>query len=328
MSTVFIVILFSSCSGVYSYECGLKAAPSTVLRVIGGSASQYSEWPWQALLYTFDASGVGMMCGATILSANWLMTAAHCVRNKYENTFVTVNANYVGDLRNTYFVKKQIVHSGWDLQTVSNDIALLEIDGNIDFLGPAKPICITKNDSDLIKTGSVAVITGYGASIVQRASGVFTTMFDKGLQQATISVIDHEKCARTWWAITQGETQITDRQICAGAFLAGTAPGDSGGPLQVINHDGRWYQIGITSFGANKLVALLDQSNYPGVYTRVSSYYEWINQTIREQRYSCSSSLSLYSLVFATSHGQRFSEVINVRFWSTATSCYHENNTT
>ena len=46
--------------------------------------------------------------------------------------------------------------------------------------------------------------------------------------------------------------------------------GDSGGPLQLLfnNH---WIQIGIVSFG-NKCA----DPGYPGVYTRVTEFLEWI----------------------------------------------------
>uniref|UniRef100_A0A914UI94 Peptidase S1 domain-containing protein n=1 Tax=Plectus sambesii TaxID=2011161 RepID=A0A914UI94_9BILA len=79
--------------------------------------------------------------------------------------------------------------------------------------------------------------------------------------------------------MTRGTTRITKAQVCAGSYLHGTAPGDSGGPLQAVGTDGRWYQIGITSFGANDEKAMLDQGTYPGVYTRVSAYLTWINDT-------------------------------------------------
>uniref|UniRef100_A0A0N4U859 Peptidase S1 domain-containing protein n=1 Tax=Dracunculus medinensis TaxID=318479 RepID=A0A0N4U859_DRAME len=77
--------------------------------------------------------------------------------------------------------------------------------------------------------------------------------------------------------LTGGTTKITQKQICAGSFLHGTAPGDSGGPLQIMGPDGRYYQIGITSFGADLLEGVIDQEKYPGIYTRVALYYNWIH---------------------------------------------------
>lgn len=57
-----------------------------------------------------------------------------------------------------------------------------------------------------------------------------------------------------------------------------TLQGDSGGPLQT-NHNElecMYTLIGITSFGDNCTL----NSDIPGVYTKVSSYIEWIEDTV------------------------------------------------
>lgn len=52
--------------------------------------------------------------------------------------------------------------------------------------------------------------------------------------------------------------------------------GDSGGPLQVANnkHSCMYTIVGITSFG------VLCGSGYPGIYTRVFSYIDWIESVV------------------------------------------------
>ncbi|GMT06015.1 hypothetical protein PENTCL1PPCAC_28189, partial [Pristionchus entomophagus] len=51
--------------------------------------------------------------------------------------------------------------------------------------------------------------------------------------------------------------------------------GDSGGPLMMKASDGRWFQIGITSFGDNNW----ETKSASGVYTDVRKYCEWISET-------------------------------------------------
>lgn len=53
--------------------------------------------------------------------------------------------------------------------------------------------------------------------------------------------------------------------------------GDSGGPLQITNEDNRclYHIIGITSFGK-----VCGAANSPGVYTRVSKFLPWIENTV------------------------------------------------
>lgn len=52
--------------------------------------------------------------------------------------------------------------------------------------------------------------------------------------------------------------------------------GDSGGPL-MMRVDTRWVQLGIVSFG-NKC----GEPGYPGVYTRLSEYVDWIKENTRD----------------------------------------------
>ncbi|CAG7731808.1 unnamed protein product, partial [Allacma fusca] len=65
---------------------------------------------------------------------------------------------------------------------------------------------------------------------------------------------------------------IYDSMICAGHPEGGkdACQGDSGGPL---NHEGK--MVGITSWGYG-----CAQAAYPGVYTEVSYFTEWVQSTI------------------------------------------------
>lgn len=65
---------------------------------------------------------------------------------------------------------------------------------------------------------------------------------------------------------------ITDDHVCAFGGLGGTCQGDNGGPLSIIEPDGRTTQIGITSFG----FGLSCELNWPSVYLRVTRYLDWI----------------------------------------------------
>ncbi|GMT17583.1 hypothetical protein PFISCL1PPCAC_8880, partial [Pristionchus fissidentatus] len=70
---------------------------------------------------------------------------------------------------------------------------------------------------------------------------------------------------------------IATTHVCAGSFGHGTAPGDSGGPLLMPSDDGKWFQIGVTSYGNHSLLRQQDIS--PGVYTNVKEFCDWIKDT-------------------------------------------------
>merc|ERR1712228_564591 len=69
-----------------------------------------------------------------------------------------------------------------------------------------------------------------------------------------------------------------DRQICAGGQVhADSCAGDSGGPLVVQEgEESAMYLKGIVSFGKRKC-----GTGFPGVYTDVSYYIEWIKQNLK-----------------------------------------------
>ena len=67
----------------------------------------------------------------------------------------------------------------------------------------------------------------------------------------------------------------TDRSSLDGYPKPLTIQGDSGGPLFYCNP--KCEQIGIVSFGIG-----CAEAKYPGVYTRVSKYINWIDKIVRK----------------------------------------------
>ena len=68
-------------------------------------------------------------------------------------------------------------------------------------------------------------------------------------------------------------------QICSlGAFNKDSCIGDSGGPL-LAQRPGSpaWFQVGVVSYGADSC-----GFGKPGIYTKISSYMEWIKRTIKD----------------------------------------------
>ena len=46
-------------------------------RITGGQAAKLGQFPYQALLMLRDSSGNSYVCGGSIISHNWILTAAH-----------------------------------------------------------------------------------------------------------------------------------------------------------------------------------------------------------------------------------------------------------
>jgi len=113
--------------------------------------------------------------------------------------------------------------------------------------------------------GSTATTTGWGRTEDSVISPV--------LREAQLPVISNEECRNDWAALGEGGGALIDNgMICAGGGEVGACNGDSGGPL-VLQELNRYRLIGITSFGSLRGCAL---AGVPTVYTRVSSYIDWI----------------------------------------------------
>ena len=92
-----------------------------------------------------------------------------------------------------------------------------------------------------------------------------------------VPIVSPEKCVENY----KGLAQITDNQLCAGGQnWQDSCGGDSGGPLilhRAIDSMLTAVQYGIVSFGPK----LCGRENFPGVYTRVVKYLDWILDNIK-----------------------------------------------
>ena len=114
-------------------------------RIVGGFDSEINDYPWQAALV--DPYGSGY-CGASIISNQWILTAAHCIEDSYSpDVFVRVgseNSYSYGGV--TYSVSEIIVHPNYTDVTSGSDIALIKLSDTIIFNHNIQPIGLISPD--------------------------------------------------------------------------------------------------------------------------------------------------------------------------------------
>ncbi|XP_070773579.1 transmembrane protease serine 2 [Enoplosus armatus] len=250
-----------SCSAravkLHCIECGeSSAAPST--RIVGGSVAVSGAWPWQVSLQIFGQH----VCGGSIISPYWILSAAHCFQTHSNPGIWTVHSGGVS-LNQMSFgkqVHKIVSHEQFDTKTNDNDIALLKLDTPLTFTRTVKPVCLPNTGVDLT-AGHQAWITGWGAL---QSSG----QSPDRLHQAQVTIYSRETCNRP--EVLNGE--ITETMVCAGKLEGGvdSCQGDSGGPL-VVKEGDVWWLAGDTSWGIG-----CAWRNKPGVYGNVTYFIEWI----------------------------------------------------
>ena len=118
--------------------------------------------------------------------------------------------------------------------------------------------------------GTFGRILGWGSTKQQNSTRVKRST-SKKLKEADVRIISNLECGR----LMKGETSenyINKNHICALTSGVDACQGDSGGPLVTIEK-GRWVQTGVVSTGHG-----CADARFPGVYTNVVRYLDWIIQ--------------------------------------------------
>ncbi|KAL8187560.1 UNVERIFIED_CONTAM: hypothetical protein K2H54_051085 [Gekko kuhli] len=175
----------------------------------------------------------------------------------------------VDDGEQAIFTDKFVPHENYTKSTSDNDIALLHLAHPVFFNKYVLPICLpVKNlaEQELMKEGTPTVVTGWGTQ-----SGNSATNYSSVLNYIEIPVAPRNECIHAM------QSQVSDNMLCAGILgdKRDSCHGDSGGPM-VTQFKNTWFLVGLVSWGEG--CGKLD--NF-GIYTKVSTYLEWIYQQIK-----------------------------------------------
>ena len=237
-------------------------------KVLGGTDTLPGTWPWMAAL--LDASEPDLYfaqyCGGVLVGTSWVMTAAHCV--DFVNPDDIDVAIGVRDLNNftgpRLAVRDIVVHPDFDPARLVNDIALLRL------ATPAgvDPVTLfsgsSRDETPPSLLGQTTTLLGWG---LYRTSYPY---FPSILQQVNLPVVSGAVCTSAFGI------PLESSQICAG-YQSGkdACRGDSGGPL-VAWVDNQWVHAGLVSYGTD----CVQEGGFYGVYTRTSSFIDFISQYV------------------------------------------------
>jgi secreted trypsin-like serine protease len=224
-------------------------------RIINGDLAGLGQFPWQAAVYVPLGSSY-FVCGGSIISEQWILTAAQCI---YGVDSVTILAGVV-DLNGSGASaqsSKLIVHNDYKLDIPDNDIGLVQLSTPLTFNQYVAAITLAEN---LLEDGVNVTVSGWGATSDDDDENQLLYYVD-------LVTIRNSECTAIYGS-------IQDSSVCAEsgtATVKNACYGDGGDPL-VLDVETNPVHVGLLSFlGGDRC-----ESRYPSGFTRTASFRNWI----------------------------------------------------
>ena len=304
---------FAVCADTTGTGIASDASAEISPYIVNGTNASTSDFPSIASLFidsleydNFYSSNP--YCGATILDANHVMTAAHCIYGSDVAQLFTTVVPQLEDVRQypsgsaqrhriseIYYPNDYVDDIN---QLLPNDIAILKLEApmslsssNVPVVLPQSKGIIQSEYESIFRNDFVAV--GHGNT----RSGFDSTDL---LQRVDLSLISDTVCRQIFGSALRETNICFDGSFSSLTRLnGGTCQGDSGGP--VYWNDGADYiQVGITSFGPSQCG---DDVGATSVFTEVYYYYSWINSVLNGTETPKATSSDSQRTAYLNQHG-------------------------
>lgn len=234
-------------------------------RIVGGAQVPITDAPWQVFVSIRNQE----LCGGAIVNATTILTAAHCVDQGRTPADVRVTAGIsrIGEPGTDRRASAIEIHPAWDRRSYRNDLALITLDAPLPTSDRISAIRLPNPTEPWPSAGTPASVVGWGSSVI---NGSATEV----LQRADVLILtspDDPVCG------AYGSLFDPVTQVCAGLPQGGVdaCQGDSGGALVIAMPAGPTI-AGVVSTGQE-----CGRAEFPGLYTRVTTYLPWLQQRIQ-----------------------------------------------
>lgn len=226
-------------------------------RIVGGFPIDIENVPYQVSIQTTWGAHY---CGGSLISANMVLTAAHCVDDSPKPKDVVIYLGSSDRTQGGIAIKAQKIkyHENYNPKPIRNDVALIRLSRSVRFTTKIRPINMATSDP---ASGTTTIASGWGKLDQDDPD----TNIPQYLQAVYLKTISRSTCRAAY-----GTSSIQDTNICAYTEGKDTCQGDSGGPLAADN-----ILYGVVSWGAG-----CAQRGAPGVYASVAGYRNWINKNM------------------------------------------------
>ncbi len=270
--------------------------------IMGGElVTDDGAWPWQVRLFDTHDADSGF-CGGSLISNQWVLTAAHCVVS-----FGKAVQKVVVGYGSVYQSKLTMVDSALVIANpgygteAKGDLALIKLKeplANVTTIAVADP----EMEKQVVGPQTKLTVTGWGAlwdfqgfdaaKYIRNGRAMVSTqkllsqnqlLSPDQLRQVTVDAIPTDECKASYVAYgeaTNNDLTISANEICAGSpeGAKDSCYGDSGGPLVAPLGDDKGYvQVGVVSWGIQ-----CGNPALPGVYGRLAPFAQWIKDTMAQ----------------------------------------------
>lgn len=242
-------------------------------RIVGGDEANPDDFLWMAaIIKSRPKDGdVRPFCGGSLITRRHVLTAAHCLENLAPRDVLVRLGSYDFDDSSASALSADLaidqfrVPAQYSKKTHAADIAIMRLKTPLQATDNYKTVCMPQLRRSYV--GVLGTVTGYGSQ-----SQTFRRAAPK-LRQVTVPIWENRKCSVVY------KKNLTESFLCAGFEEGGkdACQGDSGGPLMTEGVNERMMVVGVVSHGIG-----CGSPGYPGVYTRTSTYLDWIEKNTRE----------------------------------------------
>ncbi|KAM3956366.1 chymotrypsin-C-like [Aphomia sociella] len=273
-------------------SCGRRKVTHTAL-IVNGQPTKPGDWPWHGAIYRLERSNVKYICGGTLLSKNFVLTAAHCttingvavlpeILSIIFGKYNLIGGDIATQEREIF---QNIVYEEFNAKRLDNDIALLKLKTEVVFDDYVQPACLWHiNAFKKLPPGDITgTVVGWGFNHNDQLAST--------LHQVVLPKILDGNCIKSKTDFF-GKL-LNDRKFCAG-YRNGTSAcnGDSGGGYFVFvpdvsgdssaNATGSWHVAGIVSIAISRPnEPICDHTQY-SLFTDISHFVPWIQTHLKK----------------------------------------------
>ncbi|CAF3193332.1 unnamed protein product [Rotaria socialis] len=248
--------------------CSVSTYPLDESPLASGTEVRPHSLPWHVSIQYKEQH----LCSGTLIDDQHVLTAASCFQSNLIHIpySVALDAHYLSNSTYRIPIDRFIFHSDFNQATLINDIAVIKLSQHIQsFSDRIRPACLARSIRQP-DVSSLLIVAGW-RTVKNNTWSVSNT---NELRQARLTAMD--ECSEVY-----PKRYDFEKQICAGTqgSKRDLCLGDMGsGLFEKRKHDvDRWILTGIVSYGCE-----FASNGYPGVYVRISHYYDWIQHTIKK----------------------------------------------